>query len=323
MGAREGGFFFVNLQLEGVPYTFPSRTMTKKKVIHILTPAVALVSALCGCSGDSVEKRPAPEILMQVGDSVLTRDMVTTLIPSGLSAADSIRMFDAIVESWVERNMLVNLAGSQLPDIEKIENMVQRYREQLLANEYRKVMAADNVHGVSAQSVQEYYDEHPDLYRLDRPLVKGIYLKVQADSPHLDELRAWIRGASDDDIDNLENYGLRGAMEYDYFGDTWIDWQTVEDHIPYRFDDPDRFVAHNTYFECEENGSLYMLRILGFMRSGDKMPLSFAEAQIREQLLEQRRGDYDRQLLMSLYSQGIDSKSIKTGAYVPIKYRKR
>lgn len=151
--------------------------MTKKQFFHILAP-LAVASALCGCSDASVEKRPAPEILMQVGDSVLTRDMVTTLIPSGLSAADSIRMFDAIVESWVERNMLVNLAGSQLPDIEKIENMVQRYREQLLANEYRKVMAADNVHGVSAQSVQEYYDEHPDMYRLARPLVKGIYLKV-------------------------------------------------------------------------------------------------------------------------------------------------
>lgn len=82
--------------------------MTKKQFFHILAP-LAVASALCGCSDASVEKRPAPEILMQVGDSVLTRDMVTTLIPSGLSAADSIRMFDAIVESWVERNMLVNL----------------------------------------------------------------------------------------------------------------------------------------------------------------------------------------------------------------------
>lgn len=293
--------------------------MSKKTALYI--SLVLSACSLVSCAGNTEQAKPAADVLMQVGDSVLTRDMVTALIPSGLSPADSIRMFDAIVESWVERNMLVNLAGSQLPDIEKIENMVQRYREQLLANEYRRVMATDKVHGVSYESVQDYYNSHPDMYKLSRPLLKGIYLKVQADSPHIDELRGWLTEASDDDIDNLENYGLRGAMEYDYFGDTWVDWQTIEDHIPYRFDNPDSFVAENKYFECEENGSLYMLRILDFLSSGQKMPLSFAEPEIKEQLLEQKRNDYDRSLLRSLYSSGIKSNSIKTGAYIPLKYR--
>lgn len=315
--------FFCKFAGQRGPNHAPAITNMRAKPTHYIT---ALLGAclLASCSAKEEETvRSRPETLMQVGDSVLTRDMVTALIPGGLSAADSIRMFDAIAESWLERNMLVKLAGSTLPDIEKIERMVELYREQLLANEYRRVMAADNVHGVSARSIEEHYDSHPDLYLLERPLVKGIYLKVQADSPHIDELRGWLRGATDDDIDNLESYGLRGAMEYDYFGDTWVDWQTVSDHIPYRFEDPDTFVAGNTYFECEGNGSLYMLRILGFMESGRRMPLSFAEAEIRERLLEERRGDYDRELLQSLYMQGVGSKTIKPGAYVPLKYRKQ
>ena len=251
------------------------------------------LAAQLSCSKAKEQKGvDSTEVLIEVGDSALTRRMVTELIPSGLGGADSIRMFDAIVEAWVERNMLVNLAGSQVPDIEEIERMVEQYREQLLANEYRKMMASDKAGGISQASIEEYYKAHPEQYRLSSPLIKGIYLKVQKNSPDLDELRAWVRGGA-----------------------------TLGDHIPYRFSDADNFVRDNSYFECTEKGSVYMLRITDFLTSGEQTPLSFAEAGIREQLLEQKRGDYDRQLLNSLFTKGINARTIKTGAYTPIKYR--
>jgi len=291
---------------------------------------LAIASLVCGAGGAFVscrakqeaEKPTDNEVLMQVGDSVLTRKMVTSLIPPGLNASDSIRMFDALVEAWVERNMLVTLAGSQLPDIEKIERMVEQYREQLLANEYRRLMANDHVHGVSAAAVSDYYTSHPEMFILKRPLVKGIYLKVKSDAPRVDELRGWLRSASDADIDNLESYGLHDAMEYDYFGDTWVDWQAIADHIPYRFNDPDAFVSGNEFFEWTANGSIFMLRVLDHIKSGNQTPLEFAETEIRELLMEQGRGDYDRKLLSDMYANGISSKAIRPGAYVPLKYRR-
>lgn len=295
---------------------------------RIALPAAAALllaaGSLVSCRGEAGEKEPKkPVVLMQVGDSVLTHDMVTAQIPSGLNASDSIRMFDALVEAWVDRNMLVNLAGSQLPDIEKIERMVEQYRHQLLANEYRRVMADDKATGVSDADVKTYYDAHPDLFKLERPLVKGIYLKIDDDAPQLGDVKKWMRSGESSDIDNLENYGLRGAMEYDYFGDTWVDWQTIADHIPYRFEDPDKFLAGTKFFECEEHGSLYMLRVQDYMASGERMPLAFAAPQINERLMESHRGEYDKKLLNSLYNKGVESKSIKPGSYVPLKYRRK
>lgn len=247
--------------------------------------------------------------------------MVTAQIPSGLSAADSLRMFDALVQTWVERNMLVALAGSQLPDLEKIEAMVRKYREQLLANEYRRLMAHDNVKGITPAQIDQYYRTHPQQFILQRPLLKGIYLKVEQHAPNTDELRRWLKRADSTDIDSLENYGLADAMEYDYFGNTWVDWQAIADHIPYRFDDPDSFVDSNTFFEWTANGSIFMLRILDHLNTGDTKPQEFAATEIRELLMDQARADYDRQILAHLYSQGIKSKTIKPGAYTPRKYR--
>ncbi|MCM1319850.1 MAG: hypothetical protein NC217_05665 [Muribaculaceae bacterium] len=281
----------------------------------------ALATSFSSCSKKEEEQKPVDEVLIQIGDSVLTRNMVTRLIPVGLSPTDSVRMFDAIVEAWVDRNMLVNLAGSRLPDVEKIEHMVEEYREQLLANEYRRLMANDNAEGITPDLIQTYYDEHPDLFTLEAPLLKGIYLKISEDAPQLGEVRNWMKRAESADIDNIENYGLSSAMEYDYFGDTWVDWTTVSDHIPYRFGDADVFVSGNKFFEINTDGSVYMLRIFEYLKSGSEMPLEFAEAGIRERLLEQKRNDYDRKLLGSLYANGIKSKKIVPGSYIPIKYR--
>lgn len=262
-----------------------------------------------------------PEILIQIGDSILTRDMVVQRIPAGLSAADSIRMFDAIAQAWVDRNMLVTLAGSQLPDIEKIEHLVQQYRQQLLADEYRRMMADEARIQITPDDITTYYNTHSQSFILHTPLVKGIYLKINSNAPQIDEIRTWMDSAQSADIDNLETYGLRGAMEYDYFGDTWIDWQTIADHIPYRFTDPDKFLQNNRFFVWEDNGATYMLRILDCIPSGEPMPHEYAEAEIKEKILDSRRRDYDRHLLHSLYEKGIKDKQIILGKYTPVNYR--
>lgn len=300
-----------------VPLKFSGRMM-KIVVVSVLG---CLFMTGCGKPKGEEETSAEPEVLIQVGDSVLTREMVNQLIPEGLSASDSIRMFDVIVEAWVDRNMLVNLAGSQLPDIEKVERMVEEYREQLLANEYRRVMADDKVSGVTDADVKEYYEKHSELFSLEKPLIKGIYLKIDRKAPQLREVEKWVRSAASDDIDNIENYGLQGALEYDYFGDTWVDWPTVADHIPYRFGEPDTFVSGTEFFETEEDGTIYMIRILDYIKSGNKMPIEYAESRIRERLLEQRRVDYDKRLLNSLFKKGLNAKTIKPGTYTPNKYR--
>lgn len=284
----------------------------------------SLLIILTACAPDRKNDsagQGAAETLMQIGDSILTRNMVASQIPPGLSSADSIRMFDAITEAWVERNMLAALAGSQLPDLEKIDRMVEQYRTQLLANEYRRIMAQDKASGVTEQSIKAYYNANPDLYILNSPILKGIYVKVASDAPQIKQLHEWMQRASSDDIDELERYGLKGAMEYDYFGDTWISWETIAERIPYRFSNPDTFVKETTLFEWEDQGTTYMLRILDALNSGEKMPFSFAQPEIEDHLIDQNRDDYDRKLLQELYSKGLKDNSIKPGAYIPLKYR--
>lgn len=290
-------------------------------------PAALLLSAvilmLTSCSGNVGEPASgsATDILVSVGDSVLTRAAVEAQIPRGLSPADSTRMFDAIVENWLERTMLVNMAGGNIPDIDKIDRMVEQYRLQLLANEYRAAMARDHAAAVSQDSVRAYYEANPQEFMLSAPLLKGIYLKIAADAPQLAKVRGWMASAKSDDIDALETDGLKGALEYDYFGDSWINWSEIAERIPYRFGDADEFIAARTMFETSAGGAVYMLRILDYIPSGELMPFETAKAEIAERVMDRNRDAYDRSLLRSLYTRGLKDKTVKTGSYTPIKYR--
>lgn len=287
----------------------------------LLLCMIAVAVTACRSKEQQESVPGAHDELMRVGDSVLTRAAVNAQIPAGLSATDSATMFDAIVETWLERNLLVNMAGSNIPDLEKIDRMVEQYRLQLLANEYRHAMAREQVSAINPDSIKAYYNAHSEQFILDAPALKGIYLKLPEGAPQLDKVRAWLRGATSDDIDALENDGLKGALEYDYFGDNWVDWHAISERIPYRFGNADEFVASHTMFETSADGAVYLLRILDYAPSGELMPLEFATVEISEQMLDRKCADYDRTLLSNLYKRGLQQKLVVTGSYIPKKYR--
>lgn len=288
-----------------------------------LIAVLALVVVSCSKTQEQGREQaePAPEVLIQVGDSVLTRARVLSLLPAGISRQDSLRLFDAIVEEWLERNMLTDVAVKNLPDMEKIDRLVEQYRRRLLAEEYRRLMAEEYSDKVAPQAVKNEYDSHPEKYLLASPVVKGIYVKLPANSPQLSEVRAWVKAATAEAIDELENYGLKGAMEYEYFGDKWIPWEELSSRIPYRFPSPESMAATDKNFETQVDGITYMFHITQALPAGEKMPFDYASPIIEQELIERNREDYDRRLLRDIYAREVDNRRIHQGTYIPLRYR--
>ena len=84
-------------------------------------------------------------------------------------------------------------------------------------------------------SPRAYYEEHKDDFKLERPMVKGVYLKLLDDAPKLKQIRRLYRSDSPGDIDKLEKAAIGTAIHYDYFRDSWIDWEQIENRIPVEF----------------------------------------------------------------------------------------
>ena len=281
---------------------------------------MAALLCLPSCGG-SPEGAAAPqdsaEIVAQVGDSVLTFDDLRARIPQGLDPADSLRLASNIADSWLRDVLLASVAEENVVDLEHIDRLTEEFRNDLIVGEYMKRYQAAKPSKASDAEARRFYDANAGRMLLERPLVKGILIKVPADAQGVEQLRRWMKSASASSVASIEKYGLGSAMQYDYFMDRWVDFSDVAAAIPYRFETPDDFVSRTDDFETQRSGALYILHISDRKLSGDTMPYDFARPQILQALEQQERSRNADALMADLCARARKRGVLKTPGYDP------
>lgn len=294
---------------------------------HILRSHIAWLMAgamtclLAACRSESTPTAESTEVLIQIGDSSLYLNDVLRKMPVGLEKEDSARLFQSIVDSWIQDMLLTRLAENTLSDPERIDRMVEEYRRQLIISEYRRKLKKSDADKISDAEVRKYYDEHADEMVLEMPLIKGVYLKMpdEAADPKIEEL---LSTPDKGNARRLEKSALGRALQYEHFEDRWVDWESIADQIPYRFFDPDAFVESTPDFSTSYNGATYYLHITAHLPSGEKMPLEVAATRIREILSHSRNADYEQRVINNLYKQALRDGTLKKIGYDPVARRR-
>lgn len=290
--------------------------MTGRLRILLLTAlAGMLLLPGVGCSRPGEEKEAVDPTLIVVGDTSLTLSQVTRRIPEGLDPADSAALFSRIVETWLRDELLRDVASENIIDMARIDERTEEYRNNLIINEYIRLMSQSRGEARSEQAVRKYYDAHADEMRLETPLVKGLFIKLPSDADRIDDVRRWVRSASKGSVDNIEKYGLKGAMHYDYFLDKWVDFRELADGIPYHFGKLGEFVSTHRDFETTVNGSTYFLHLTDVKPAGSVMPYDFAAPQIRQALSQKSRSEYAEQLKAQLVNKAREAGTLSTPGY--------
>ncbi len=275
-----------------------------------LSTAVLLFAILF--SGCTLEKREVPGAIVSVGNRYLTREMLDQVIPDGLSPRDSSAFADAYVRHWAEDELVYDVAQKNIPDVERIENLVDRYRRELFVHEYQKQILSEKLDAeISDDAVKNYYRTHLDKFILKTPIVKGLFLKVAETTPELKNLKKWYRGKDHASVENIEKYTLHNIINYDYFYDRWVSFDEVMSAIPYTVTDANRFLQTHTFLEINNEGYWYLLNISDYLPAGAHMPLDFARTQIEEILLNQKRMDFLHQMNKELYQEALENRKIK------------
>lgn len=290
-----------------------------RKLVRHLFIGLLIFTLFTRCGNKSTPQIDREDMLIQIGDSILTKQYVENQIPKTISSADSAALFHAITKKWIQSILLQEVAARNISDMKHINELTEEYRNQLILNEYRKMMAENHSSQIEEQAITEYYEQNKDNFILNRPIIRGIYLKVPDDSRQLSNLRKWINSPSQNNIDKIESYGLKELMQYDYFIDQWIDWQNIVEQVPYRFGNANEFVKSHSNFETTHNGSTYFLYISDYILSGEVMPFEFAKPQIQEILINEDKNAYDNALINSIYNQAVKDKKIIIGQYDPTK----
>ena len=282
-----------------------------KRNHNIFISAVLLLTILStACSNKN--KQDSGDILVTVGNAVLTLDDLRKQLPSGLSAEDSTALAHSYIRSWIDSRLISEIASQNIGDLTEIDRMTEQYRNELITYEYRRRMFDDRIKSeITEDSIKKYYDENPVELKLQRPILKGIYLKIPNESPSLKNAKKWYVSTKTEDIDKLEKQCLDGAIHYDYFRDRWGDWERIESLIPAEFgSDPNAFLATHKNLEISQGDFTYLLSISEYIPSGKTMPYEFAKETIKDILAYSRRAEYDRLLRLSLLKEAEDNGQI-------------
>ncbi|MCH5221920.1 MAG: peptidyl-prolyl cis-trans isomerase [Muribaculaceae bacterium] len=289
-----------------------------KQIFNILAAtAVMLLAAACSRGGDAV----IPEdTIVRVGSDFLRAEELRQHIPSGISHDDSVALARAYIHSWIDTRLIAKVAAEEV-DIDEIERLTAEYRNELIMSQYRRAMARQASDGIFAEdSLQGYYEACKADFVLERPMVKGIYLKVPQDASNLAAIRKLYKSERRADIDRLEKEALSAAIHYDFFRDRWIDWEQIETRIPVDFTASvtTALEAHKP-LEVTAGGFVYLLSVSDYLPAGATMPFEAAKPIIKERLLSIKRIAYDAALRNDLLNRALSDGTVSFPGQNPLK----
>lgn len=251
--------------------------------------------------------------MVQYRDSVLRVSDVARHLPPGLSSADSMALASSFIRQWIEGFLIEDLAAGQIDDIDRIDELTSAYRRSLIADSYRRKMRAKGVQPIDMESVRKYYREHIGEMRLERPILKGLYIKIPSRASNIDEIREWMANGTSDTYDALEKSSREDGVTFRYFADRWVDLDAIASEIPFGTADVDRILDSARDFETESDGNVYLLHVTDIRKSGQTMPEEYAAPLIEDRMKANNLVAYEEGLIEALRRTAIEKNILIEG----------
>ena len=271
---------------------------------------LVIAAAMTGCGQEHNHKGKTP--LVEVSGEFLYKEDLQAALPLNISKDDSVLFAEHYIRNWIEDALLFDKAEGNIPDNDKISKLVENYRRALILHTYPEELVNQKLaNDISEEEINAYYEKNKELFRLDNPLVKGLFIKVPLSSPDLGNVRVWYRKNNQDVIEKLEKYSLRNAVSYDYFYDRWTSVPDVAAKIPLKVLDTDaNYLDKNRNVEVKDTAFCYFLHIEDFLGKDKQKPLDFARDEIKEILINLKRVEFINKVKEDLYQRASDRNKI-------------
>jgi parvulin-like peptidyl-prolyl isomerase len=255
------------------------------------------------------------DVLAKVKDRTLIREEVLRMIPKGASSADSLLIAESFIKKWVKDALVYDVALRNLNDEkEEIEQLVEAYRYSLFRYRYQEQLIKEKLSAdIRVTDRINYYEENQKKFILDKGLIKGLFLKIPADAPGLSDIKIWYKSSSVESLEKIEKYSIQNAIFYDYFYDRWVDFDDVMSNIPIHIGSTNNFLKNNKTLELSDSSYCYLLNIKEYLPIGSLTPYEYAEPQIIEMLINQRKMEFLRNFEEDLYQDAIKRGDVVFG----------
>lgn len=249
--------------------------------------------------------------LVELDGNFLYHEDLQSVLPADLSKDDSLLFAEHYIRNWTEDVLLYEKAQSNIPNSDEIDKLVENYRKALIMHTYQQELINQTLsEEISEAELTGYYEKHQELFKVERPLMKGLFIKVPLTAPQLGSVRRWYKTETREAVEHLEKYSFQNAVKYEYFYNKWVPLSEVLDMIPLQTEMPEEYVSKNRHVELKDTAFHYFLNVTDYRAIGEEEPYEFAMSEVKDMLVNIKQVDFMRRVKDDLYKQAIDKKKI-------------
>ena len=282
-----------------------------RKRVWMRCACMVLVFVFISCHHKTEHHGKTP--LMQVGSKFLYEEDLRQVLPYGLSGADSVAFVRDYMRKWAEDQVLYEKAELNIRGSERIEQMVNDYRRALIMNSYEQLLIGEKMsEELSEEDLRQYYEENKQLFMLEEPVIKGVFIKAPLSAPGLKDLKRWYKDNASESLEQLEKYAFRNAVIYEYFYDHWLPVSELEGKLVVNLSELSEDFDKHRNVEYEDESHCYLLHIEEYIVKGEVKPYDLARHEIVDLLASKRKVDFMNEVKEDLYNQSLEMGRIKT-----------
>lgn len=264
-----------------------------------------LILVLCmSCTKKYDHKGKTP--LVELDGNFLYQEDLQRVLPIGLSKADSLAFVEQYIHNWAEETLLYDKAVQNIPDNDEIERLVKSYQRALILHAYQQeLMNQKLATEITESEMKSYFEQHQMLFKLEKPLMKGLFMKIPLKAPQLANVKRWYKSDKQEDIESLEKYSLQYAVKYEYFHDKWLPVDEILDWMPVGTQDLALRLAKEQPIELKDTAYHYFLDVSNYLEVGEPEPFEYAQQQIKDVLQSLKQTNFMKQVKSELYEQAL------------------
>jgi hypothetical protein len=253
------------------------------------------------------------KVVAEVGSKKLILSEVASVIPNNLESEDSVVMAEDYIRKWIRQELVLQKAEENLSsELKNVTRELEEYRKSLIIFRYKNELMAQRMDTVVSDSeIKDYYTKNSENFRLAKPIVKAVFLKVPADFANPSMLKELTSDTSAPGINEIRDYSLQYAKSFGIYSDQWIDLDAVMQNLPVTVENPEQFLQTNRFVEHTDSSYYYLVAIQDYMLRNEQAPVEYVANNIKSLILNRRKIAFLREVEDNIFREGRNKNSFK------------
>ena len=264
-------------------------------------------------------QHPQEDVVAECYGKYLFVSDLQGIVPENTSVLDSIYRVNAFIDSWIQRQVLLHQAESNLSKEElDLEKELEEYRNSLIIYKYETQLINQKLDTViSEEEIEAYYEENKDNFQLHTTMVKAAYVILDEDCKQKDVFQKLMSDRDTLLIQNLDVMANYYAVVSYLDVDNWIRLDELTHVVPIEIYNVESFLKKNRFVRFDWDNYVCMVRFEDYLLEESLSPLDLVRNDICAVFLTRRKKELLDKMKVSVYENALKNRDFEVYVGAP------